>query len=60
LIAKGEVEKDSIDSVIIIAGEKDLRHFGEGNSELDPFASFSFWDFKAKLVCFNPHPALPS
>jgi hypothetical protein len=59
-IAKGEIEKDGIDSIIIITGEKDLRHFGEGNFQLDPFASFPFWNFKVKLVSFNPHPALPS
>jgi hypothetical protein len=60
LIAKGEVEKDRIDSVIIIPAEKNLLHFGQGNFQLDPLAAFPFWDFKMKLVCVNPHPALPS
>jgi hypothetical protein len=60
LIAKGEIEKDGIYSIIIIPGEKDLRHLGEGNFQLDPFAAFPFWNFKVKLVCFNPHPTLPS
>jgi hypothetical protein len=60
LIAKGEVEKDRIYSVIIIPGEKDLQHLGEWNFQLDPFAAFPFWNFKVKMVCFNPHPAFPS
>ncbi len=60
LIVKGEVEKDRIGSVVIVTGEKNPRHFGEGNFEMDPFASSSFRDFKEKLVSLNPHPALPS
>jgi len=60
LTAKSEIEKDGIDSVIIVTGEKDLGHFGKGNFQLDPFASFPFWNFKVELVCFNPDPALPS
>ena len=60
LIAEGEVEKDSIDSVIIIPAERNLLHSGEWNFQMDPLTAFPFWNFKVKLVCFNPHPALPS
>jgi len=60
LIAKGEIEEDGICAIIIISGEEDLLHFGEGNFQMDSLTLLSFWSFEGKLVCFNPQPALPS
>jgi hypothetical protein len=60
LISKGEVKEDGIRSIIIITGEEDLLHLGEGNFQMDSLSPLPPRSLKVKFIFFDPQPALPS
>jgi len=58
-MAKGEIEKGGICSVVIISCKKNLLHLTEWDVQIDLFSSFSFWNLEKESVSFHPHPTFP-